>query len=105
LAPPSSSSGAAATPTARRLPYWSAEIAPELARGKRVLVSAHGNSLRALVKHLDRISDADIVALNIPVAVPLVYELDEHLEPVRHFYLADPAELAAAVRAVAEEAR
>jgi 2,3-bisphosphoglycerate-dependent phosphoglycerate mutase len=89
----------------RLLPYWSAAIAPELARGKRVLVSAHGNSLRALVKHLDRISDADIVALNIPVAVPLVYELDEHLAPVRHFYLADPAELAAAVRAVAEEAR
>lgn len=89
----------------RLLPYWSEAIAPELARGKRVLVSAHGNSLRALVKHLDGVSDAAIVALDIPVAIPLVYELDEHLHAVRHFYLADPNELRAAIRSVAEEAR
>jgi 2,3-bisphosphoglycerate-dependent phosphoglycerate mutase len=89
----------------RLLPYWSEAIAPELARAKRVLVSAHGNSLRALVKHLDRISEAEIVALNIPVAIPLVYELDEHLDPIRRFFLADPDELAAATRAVEEEAR
>ena len=89
----------------RLLPYWSIAIEPELARGKRVLISAHGNSLRALVKHIDRLPEAEVVNLDIPVSIPLVYELGEHLEPVRHFYLADPDELAAAVRAVAEEAR
>lgn len=89
---------------ARLLPYWLEVIAPELTRGRQVIVSAHGNSLRALVKHLDRLSETEIVDLNIPVGIPLVYELDDRLEPVRHFYLADPDELAAATRAVAEEA-
>jgi 2,3-bisphosphoglycerate-dependent phosphoglycerate mutase len=70
-----------------------------------VLLSAHGNSLRALVKHLGRLSEIEIVDLNIPIAIPLVYELDEHLDPIRRFYLADPDELASAIRAVAEEAR
>jgi 2,3-bisphosphoglycerate-dependent phosphoglycerate mutase len=89
----------------RLLPYWSAVVAPELALGKRVIISAHGNSLRALVKHLDRLSETEVVDLDIPVGIPLVYELDEDLEAVRHFYLADPDALAAAIRAVADEAR
>ncbi|MBI2634355.1 2,3-diphosphoglycerate-dependent phosphoglycerate mutase [Candidatus Peregrinibacteria bacterium] len=71
----------------RFLPYWEEEIAPALQAGKRVLISAHGNSLRALVKYLDNISDEKIPELNIPTGVPLVYELDENLKPVRHYYL------------------
>lgn len=74
--------------TVRRfLPYWQSDIVPALARGQRVLVAAHGNSLRALIKHLDGISDDDIVGLEIPTGVPLVYELDDELRPLRHFYL------------------
>jgi 2,3-bisphosphoglycerate-dependent phosphoglycerate mutase len=72
---------------ARVLPYWEAAIAPRVRAGKRVLVSAHGNSLRALVKHLDGISDEDIPAVEIPTGVPLIYELDEELKPIRHYYL------------------
>jgi 2,3-bisphosphoglycerate-dependent phosphoglycerate mutase len=72
---------------ARVLPYWTGTIAPAIGDGVRVLVSAHGNSLRALVKHLDRIPDAEIPKLEIPTGVPLVYELDERLEPIRHYYL------------------
>lgn len=71
----------------RFLPYWNEEISPEIKSGKNVLIVAHGNSLRALVKHLDGISDAEIVELNIPTGVPLVYELDENLKAVRHYYL------------------
>ena len=74
---------------ARVLPYWEKEIAPAIRKNKRVLVSAHGNSLRALVKHLDGISDGEIAELNIPTGVPLVYELDDSLTPVRHYYLGD----------------
>jgi len=84
----------------RALPYWQDAIVPRLLRGEHVLVSAHGNSLRALVKHLDGVSDADIVTLNIPTGIPLVYELDGALRPVRHYYLGDPAALQNAIAAV-----
>jgi 2,3-bisphosphoglycerate-dependent phosphoglycerate mutase len=74
--------------TVRRfLPFWESDIVPSLASGRRVLIAAHGNSLRALIKHLDGISDDDIVGLEIPTGVPLVYELDDALRPTRHFYL------------------
>jgi 2,3-bisphosphoglycerate-dependent phosphoglycerate mutase len=87
----------------RFLPCWNDRIVPELRSGKRVLVAAHGNSIRALVKRLDKVSDADIAELNIPTGVPLVYELDERLEPIRHYYLGDPAAIAAAAQAVASQ--
>ena len=74
------------------LPYWSATIAPEVVRGRQVIIAAHGNSLRALVKYLDGVSDTEIVGVNIPTGIPLVYELDSELRPVRHYYLGDPAE-------------
>jgi 2,3-bisphosphoglycerate-dependent phosphoglycerate mutase len=74
---------------ARVLPCWHDQIAPVVRRGKRVLLVAHGNSLRALVKHLDAVSDTDIVELNIPTGIPLVYELDDALNPLRHYYLGD----------------
>jgi 2,3-bisphosphoglycerate-dependent phosphoglycerate mutase len=86
------------------LPYWYDAIVPDLRAGKRVIVAAHGNSLRALVKHLDGISDADIPGLNIPTGVPLVYELDGDLKPVASSYLGDPAAVAAAAQAVADQA-
>jgi 2,3-bisphosphoglycerate-dependent phosphoglycerate mutase len=89
----------------RFLPYWHSTIAPDIQAGTRVLIAAHGNSLRALVKHLDNVSDADIVELNIPTGIPLVYELDDQLKPVRHYYLGDPAAAAAAAAAVAAQAR
>jgi 2,3-bisphosphoglycerate-dependent phosphoglycerate mutase len=85
---------------ARFLPYWHETIAPAVASGRRVLVAAHGNSLRALVKYLDNISDSEIVGLNIPTGIPLVYELDDHLKPITHYYLGDPAEVARAAEAV-----
>jgi len=92
--------------TVRRfLPYWEGEIAPELREGKRVLIAAHGNSLRALVKHLDGISDADIVELNIPTGVPLVYELDDRLKPVKKGYLGDPEEARRKAEAVANQGK
>jgi 2,3-bisphosphoglycerate-dependent phosphoglycerate mutase len=90
---------------ARVVPYWDAAIAPAVRAGKRVLVAAHGNSLRALVKHLDRISDEEIVKLNIPTAIPLVYELDDALKPVRHYYLGDPAEVARRTASVAAQGK
>jgi len=90
---------------ARFLPYWNGDIAPAVRRGARVLIAAHGNSLRALIKYLDRVSDRDIVDLNIPTGIPLVYELDSELQPVRHYYLGDPAEAEAKARAVADQAR
>ena len=79
---------------ARVVPYWEGSIAPAVRAGRRVLVAAHGNSLRALVKHLDGIGDAEIVKLNIPTGIPLVYELDERLKPLKHYYLGDPDEVA-----------
>jgi 2,3-bisphosphoglycerate-dependent phosphoglycerate mutase len=89
----------------RFLPYWHAVIAPELRLGRRVIIAAHGNSLRALVKYLDRVSDEEIPGLNIPTGVPLVYELDDNLEPVRHSYLGDQAEIARAMEAVASQGK
>jgi len=90
---------------ARVLPYWNDSIAPAIGAGKRVLIAAHGNSLRALVKHLDSISDADIMPLNIPTGVPLVYELDAKLQPIRHAYLGDPAEIEKRIAAVAAQGK
>ena len=90
---------------ARVMPVWHDEIAPAVRRGKRLLIAAHGNSLRALVMYLDGISEADIVGLNIPTGIPLVYELDGDLRPIRHAYLGDPDKVQAAARAVAEQGK
>jgi len=89
---------------ARMLPYWHETIAPVVRSGRRVIVAAHGNSLRALVKYLDNVSEAEITELNIPTGVPLVYELDRELKPIRHFYLGDPEAIARAAAAVAAQA-
>jgi 2,3-bisphosphoglycerate-dependent phosphoglycerate mutase len=88
---------------ARVLPFWNQRIAPELRAGRNVLVAAHGNSLRALVKMLDRMSDAEIVELNIPTGVPLLYELDAELQPVSRRYLGDPEAVKARAEAVAKQ--
>jgi 2,3-bisphosphoglycerate-dependent phosphoglycerate mutase len=88
---------------ARFLPYWHETIAPTIKSGKRVLIAAHGNSLRALVKYLDDIDEQTIVELNIPTGIPLVYELDDDLKPIRHYYLGDPAAAAAAAARVAAQ--
>jgi len=88
---------------ARFLPYWHETIAPAIRSGKRVVIAAHGNSLRALVKYLDNISEADIVELNIPTGIPLVYELNDDLTPIRHYYLGDQAAAAAAAARVAAQ--
>jgi len=90
---------------ARFVPYWTQTIAPAIAHGQRVLITAHGNSLRALVKHLDSISDADIVELNIPTGIPLVYELDDKMRALSHRYLGDAAAAQAAAAAVAAQTR
>jgi 2,3-bisphosphoglycerate-dependent phosphoglycerate mutase len=90
---------------ARFLPYWHGTIAPQIRAGRRLLLVAHGNSLRALVKHLDGISDAEIVGLNIPTGVPLVYELDDDLKPLSHSYLGDPEAVRKAAEAVAKQAQ
>ena len=90
---------------ARVLPFWHAELAPAITRGERLLVSAHGNSIRALIKYLDGVSDADIVGLNIPNGIPLVYELDAGLKPIRSYYLGDAAAAAAAAAAAGRVTR
>ena len=90
---------------ARFLPYWHAAIAPSIQSGKKVIIAAHGNSLRALVKYLDNVPESDIVELNIPTGIPLVYELDAQLKPLRHYYLGDPAAAAAAAARVANQAK
>ncbi len=90
---------------ARVLPYWHESLAPAIRAGKRVLVTAHGNSMRALVKYLDGISDADIAGVNIPNGVPLVYEFDADLKPLKHYYLGDAEALAAKMKAVAEQGK
>ena len=87
------------------LPYWNGELAPRIRQGQRLLLSAHGNSICALVKHLDGISDADIVGLNIPNGIPLVYELDADLKPLRHYYLGDAQAAAQAAAAVANQGK
>jgi 2,3-bisphosphoglycerate-dependent phosphoglycerate mutase len=88
---------------ARFLPYWHETIAPAVTSGQRVIIAAHGNSLRALVKYLDNIPDAEIVELNIPTGIPLVYELDDTLKPIRHYYLGDPEAAARAAARVAAQ--
>ncbi len=90
---------------ARTLPYWHDTIAPVVRSGKRVIIAAHGNSLRGLVKYLDNVSEADIIGLNIPTGIPLVYELDDDLKPLRHYYLGDPEAVARAAQAVADQAK
>ena len=90
---------------ARVLPYWNERIAPAIRGGQRVLIAAHGNSLRALVKYLDQMGEEEIVGLNIPTAQPLVYELDADLRPLSHYYLADPDEIARAQAAVAAQGK
>jgi 2,3-bisphosphoglycerate-dependent phosphoglycerate mutase len=86
---------------ARFLPYWHQMIVPAINSGQRVLIAAHGNSLRALIKYLDKISDEKIVSMNIPTGIPLVYELDENIIPIRNYYLGDPEKVQAAIQAVA----
>jgi len=90
---------------ARFLPYWHDAIVPDLKAGKRILIAAHGNSLRALVKHLDGVSDDDIVGLNIPTGIPLVYELTDELTPIRNDYLGDPEAARKAAEAVANQSK
>lgn len=89
----------------RFLPFWHSDIAPTIKSGKRVIIAAHGNSLRALVKYLDNISDDDIPGLNIPTGVPLVYELDDDLKPMKHYYLGDQEAIEAAANAVANQGK
>ena len=90
---------------ARFMPYWENTIAPSIKAGKKVIIAAHGNSLRALVKYLDNISEEEIVGLNIPTGIPLVYELDDDLKPIKHYYLGDPDEIAKAAAAVAAQGK
>ena len=90
---------------ARVIPYWESAIAPAVRAGRRVLVAAHGNSLRALIKYLDSVSDQDIVGLNVPTGIPLVYELDDSLKPRRHFYLGDPGEVARRIASVSAQGK
>jgi 2,3-bisphosphoglycerate-dependent phosphoglycerate mutase len=87
------------------VPYWNETLAPAIRSGQRLVVAAHGNSIRALIKYLDGISDQDIVNLNIPNGIPLVYELDEHLKPIRHYYLGDAQAAAQAAAAVATQGK
>lgn len=90
---------------ARFLPYWHDSIAPIIKSGKRVIIAAHGNSLRALVKYLDNMSEEEILKLNIPTGMPLVYELDEELKPIKHYYLGDPDEVKKAMESVANQGK
>ncbi|MEI7640765.1 MAG: 2,3-diphosphoglycerate-dependent phosphoglycerate mutase [bacterium] len=90
---------------ARVMPYWKKEIVPMIKKGKKIIIAAHGNSLRALVKYLDNIADKDIVELNIPTAMPLVYELDKNLKPIKSYYLGDPEEVKKAMEAVANQGK
>mgnify|MGYP003579240204 CR=1 FL=1 len=90
---------------ARAVPYFQAEIIPKIKDGKRIIIAAHGNSLRALVKYLDNVSDEKIVSLNIPTGIPLVYELDESMKPTNSYYLGDPAAVKAAQEAVANQGK
>ena len=89
----------------RFLPYWHETIAPELKAGKKVIITAHGNSLRALIKYLDHISDEEIVGLNIPTGMPLVYELDDALKPIKHYYLGEEEKIKAAMESVVNQGK
>jgi 2,3-bisphosphoglycerate-dependent phosphoglycerate mutase len=90
---------------ARVVPYWESTLAPRVRAGERLIIAAHGNSLRALVKHLDGMSEQAVLGLNLPTGMPLVYELDDQLKPLRHFYLATDAEVAAALHTVAAQGK
>jgi len=90
---------------ARVIPYWQSAIAPAVSAGRRILIAAHGNSLRALIKHLDDLSEQEVVPLNVPTGVPLVYELDKALKPVRHYYLGDQSEIAKRIAAVSAQGK
>jgi 2,3-bisphosphoglycerate-dependent phosphoglycerate mutase len=90
---------------ARVVPYWKETIAPALKSGKKIIIAAHGNSLRALVKYLDNISEEEIIKLNIPTGIPLVYELTQDLKPVKHYYLGDQAKIQAAIASVAGQGK
>lgn len=94
-----------ATTVARVVPYWENKIVSKLKAGRQILIVAHGNSLRALVKYLDHISEQEIVGLNIPTGIPLVYELDVDLKPLRHYYLGDPEKVQAAISGVANQGK
>ena len=87
------------------LPYWHEKIAPAILSGRNVIVAAHGNSLRALVKYLDEVPESEIVELNIPTGIPLVYELDANLKPIKNYYLGDPEAIARAQQAVANQGK
>ena len=89
----------------RFLPYWHETISPMVKSGKNVLISAHGNSLRALIKYLDNMPEEEIVELDLPTGIPLVYELDENLKPIQHYYLGDPEEIAKATQAVKDQGK
>ncbi len=89
----------------RLLPYWHENIAPEIKNGKKVLMVAHGNSLRALVKYLDNISNEDVINLHIPTGIPLIYELDENIKPIKHYYLGDPEQVKKATEAVKKQGK
>ncbi|MFX1327692.1 MAG: 2,3-diphosphoglycerate-dependent phosphoglycerate mutase [Promethearchaeota archaeon] len=89
----------------RVLPYWHETIVPTIKSGKKILISAHGNSLRALVKYLDNVPNEEIVELNIPTGVPLIYELNDDLKPIKHYYLGDPEKIAQAIEAVASQGK
>ena len=89
----------------RFLPYWHKTIVPTLKEGKRVIIAAHGNSLRALIKYLDDVSDQDIVKLNIPTGIPLIYELDQNLKPLKHYYLGDPEAIKKAIDSVEKQTK
>jgi 2,3-bisphosphoglycerate-dependent phosphoglycerate mutase len=90
---------------ARVLPYWDSTIAPTIRAGRRVLIAAHGNSLRALIKHLDNVGEAELVGLNVPTGIPLVYELDGDLKPIRHYYLGNADEVAKRIAAVSAQGK
>ena len=89
----------------RFLPFWKEIILPQVKEGKKVLIAAHGNSLRALVKYLDNISESEITELNIPTGIPLVYELDEHMKPIKHYYLGDEETIKQATQSVANQGK
>ena len=89
----------------RFLPLWESTIAPQIRKGKNVLIAAHGNSLRALIKYLDEVSEEDILGMNVPTGMPLVYELDENLKPISRQYLGDPEKVAKAMEAVANQGK
>jgi len=89
----------------RFVPYWEGSITPTIRSGKRVLIAAHGNSIRALIKYLEKVSDADITSVNVPTGVPLVYELSDTLRPIKHYYLGDAEEVAKAIKSVANQGK